>query len=161
MMEHVELPYLCQGKQSPAQVQRQGELREQSSGHGFQSYTDCAIAPGKSLLNTPIRNKISKDFCDTWRLCTSLASQVSCCVCVMPRGADETLLFWAGDILYGWWYIIRLRKILCISCLINRTRIKHLPIKLADSTMKFVSQEPVKCLKLKPERYVGLCLLFT
>lgn len=37
VMEPVELPCLCRGKQSPAQVQRQGGLRDQSSGHGFQT----------------------------------------------------------------------------------------------------------------------------
>lgn len=111
VMEPVELPCLCRGKQSPAQVQRQGGLRDQSSGRGFQTELHrlcCSprqIAPERTLMP----NKISTNFCDPWRLCTSLASRVSCCVCVMPRGADKRCchsgletFYMVDGTLYGW-----------------------------------------------------------
>lgn len=141
MLEPVELPCLCQGKQSPVRGQEQGsETRIQLTGFG-QSCTDCTTAPGRPLLNAPHAKQISKNWCDPWGLCMSLASiiqhQVSSCACAIPRGAGKTSLFRSGDISRGWWYIIQQRgrsRPLCISCLINRTRIKNLPIKLDNST---------------------------
>lgn len=58
-MEPVEVPSLCQGKQSPAQVQ--GETRVQAMAFR-QSYTECAAAPGRSLLNAPHAKQNQQEF---------------------------------------------------------------------------------------------------
>lgn len=157
---------LCMLREAEPSPSTQAGLRDLSSSHVFQSCTDWPQADHSWI--TPCQTKISRNLCGPWKLCISLVfvihCQVSCCACIIPTGANKTLPFWSGEILHRWWYIIQQRgrsHPLCISWCINRTRIKNLPIKLAKGNIKLVSQEYVKPFKLKPQRYVGLDLLFT
>lgn len=111
MMEPVELPCLCRGKQSPAQVQRQGGLRGQSSGHGFQTELHrlcCSprqITPERTSCQTKSTqiSVIPGGFAPPWlHGCPAV-------LCVMPRGADKRCyhsgletFYMVDGTLYGW-----------------------------------------------------------